>query len=228
MSKDTQAPDSDGDGRDDSSSLRASMRRLYRDISGYEIPRDEVRAIRERRGSPTYGAINFASVHKLITHLELGEDDVLYDLGSGVGKMVLQVAMAVPLRKCVGIEMSPSRHQGARAALSRARELGLLRARECELVRGDFMEADLSDATVIYTCSTTFSDRLMRRLMLKLSTLTPGLRFITTRHPIVRHGFEEVDELRLDMSWHRRSPVFVYRLPPPSPRRPRPAHDSRP
>ncbi len=213
MPEKTRAPGPQRHGQDELSVVRNSLRRLYKDISGYDIPRDEEKAIRERRGSPTYGEINVGSVQKLIDHLQLGTNDVVYDLGSGVGKMVLQVAMTTSVRKCVGIEMAPSRHQGARAALTRARELGLLRARECEFFRGDFMEADLADATVIYTCSTTFSDRLMRRLTLKLSTLSPGLRFITTRHPIVRHGFEEDAELRLDMSWHRRSPVFIYRLP---------------
>lgn len=195
---------------------REAVRRLFRDVWAYEIPKAEERTIRASRGSPLYGEIKPASVHRLLGHLELGVDDVLYDLGSGAGKMVVQAAMTVPLRRCVGVELSKMRHDAAKEALARAHEEGLVVARRCEFRNEDLLEADLSDATVVYTCSTGFSLRFMRSLTRKLSRLREGLVFVTTQWLFTRHGFEEVDSLRLDMTWKRRSEVHVYRL-----RRPR-------
>lgn len=197
----------------DRTDVRAYLRALYRGVSGYDISHEEERDVRMARGSPTYGEITFAAVEQLADHLALGPGDVFYDLGSGVGKAVLQLAMTRPLRRVVGLELSPSRHLHASAALARARADGKLVARACAFVHGDILDAPLADATVAYTCSTAFSDSFMRKLVRKLAALRPGLRFVTTRHPIVRHGFVETAELRLDMSWHRRSPVYIYELP---------------
>ena len=126
--------------------------------------------------------------------------------------MILQVAMTTRARRCVGVELARSRHEGAVEALDRVRAQGLITAGECSFLHEDLMEVDLADATVIYTCSTAFSDRLMGRLMKRLSGLRPGLCFVTTRQPMVRYKFTLESELRLDMSWHRRSPVYIYRL----------------
>jgi hypothetical protein len=191
---------------------RKAVRRLFRDVAAYEIPKAEERRVRASTGSPLYGEITPTSVDKLLGHLEIGADDVLYDLGSGVGKMIIQAAMTVPLRRCVGVELSEMRHEAAKRALERAREEGLVKARRCEFRNEDLLQADLSDATVVYSCSTGFSLRFMRSLTRKLSRLEEGLVFVTTQWLFTRHGFEEVDSLRLDMTWKRRSAVHIYRL----------------
>jgi len=191
---------------------RKAVRRLFRDVWAYEIPKADERRIRASSGSPLYGEITPASVDRLLSHLGVGEDDVLYDLGSGVGKMVIQAAMTVPLRACVGVELSKMRHEAAVQALAQARKEGLVLARRCELRNEDLLETGLSDATVVYTCSTGFSLRFMRSLTKKLSRLRKGLVFVTTQWLFTRHGFEEVDCLRLDMTWKRRSDVHIYRL----------------
>jgi hypothetical protein len=191
---------------------RKAVRRLFRDVWAYEIPKADERRVRASSGSPLYGEITPASVARLLDHLGVGEDDVLYDLGSGVGKMVIQAAMTVPLRGCVGVELSRTRHEAAEQALARARKEGLVVARQCELRNEDLLEADLADATVVYSCSTGFSLRFMRKLTKKLTGLREGLVFVTTQWLFTQYGFEEADCLRLDMTWKRRSDVHIYRL----------------
>ncbi|MGB1013439.1 MAG: hypothetical protein ACPG4T_04830 [Nannocystaceae bacterium] len=52
----------------------------------------------------------------------------------------------------------------------------------------------------------------MRKLISRLSDLRPGLRLVSSRGLLEEGPFEQVDRLLLDMSWKRRSPLYVYRL----------------
>lgn len=189
---------------------RRRIRKLYRGVDGFDIPRTEEKAVFSSRGSPVYGEMMPAAIGHMIDYLELGERDVFYDLGSGSGKVVLQAAMSVPLRKSVGVELSATRVAQARAVLKEARRLGLVRARACVFRHQDLLEAKLDDATVIYTCSTAFSLRFMTLVARKVARLGRSLRFVTLQELEERRRFELVDVLRLDMSWKRRSAVYVY------------------
>jgi hypothetical protein len=190
-----------------------AVRRLYRGVDGFSISQQEERDVRAARGSPLYGEITPMGVQRLLERLELGERDTFYDLGSGVGKVVLQAAMTVRLRRCVGIELAGSRVRTARSQLRRARQEGLIVARRCVFKDQNLLEADLSDATCVYTCSTAFSLRFMRMLARKLEELERELVFVTLQELPPRRRFTEVDTLRLDTTWTRRTQVHIYRVP---------------
>lgn len=192
--------------------LRRQIARLCDDFSGYLISGADARAVRATKGSPTYGEITVTSLARLLEYLDLGPDDVFYDLGSGIGKVVLQVAMTCDIRRVVGIEMAHSRHSAAVDILTRARAAALLNVRDCRLEHGNFLDRPLADATVIYTCSTAFSETFMRKLCDKLSGLRPGLLLVSSRALLTAGRFVQRDRLLLDMSWKRRSPLYIYEL----------------
>lgn len=190
----------------------AVIRRLYVDEHGYGQGQDEEALVLAARSSPTYGELMPAATTALVQRLGLGPGDSFYDLGSGIGKVVLQVAMTAAVDRCVGIELVGSRHRIAERMLARLRPLGLLRAREVRLRRGDFMRARIGDATVVYTCSTAFSTPFMNELCARLARLRPGLRWVSTQDVDDNPWFRLEGIHRLDMSWRRRSKVHVYRL----------------
>lgn len=104
--------------------------------------------------------------------------DVLYDLGSGDGRIVIAAARRYGIR-AVGIDIDPRRIAEADA---KAREAGV--ANRVRFVRQDLFDADFSEATVV----TLY---LLPRLNLKLrpkllAELRPGTR-------IVSHGFDMGD-----------------------------------
>jgi hypothetical protein len=192
-----------------------AVRRLYRGVDGFMISQQEETHVRAARGSPLYGEITPMGVQRLLERLDLGERDTFYDLGSGVGKVVLQTAMTVRLRRCVGIELARSRVRTARSMLRRARQEKLIVSRRCVFANEDFMESDLSDGTCVYTCSTAFSLRFMRMLARKIEGLGRELTFVTLQELTPRRRFELVDTLRLDTTWTRRTPVHIYRVQAP-------------
>lgn len=190
------------------------IRQLYRGVDGFEISREEEKAVFSTKGSPVYGELMPAAIGHMLAYLQLGESDVFYDLGAGSGKVVLQAAITAPARKCVGVELSATRVAKARQVLRVARRRDLLRARACGFRREDMMETYLRDATVIYTCSTAFSSRFMNMVAARIARLDRALRLVSLQELDPRRGFEEIDVLRLDASWQRRTPVHVYRVTP--------------
>lgn len=192
-------------------SPRALLRELYRDEFGYDVSEADEARVTAARSSSTYGELMPAAVEALCRHLRLGPDDAFYDLGSGLGKVVLQLAMQAPLRRCIGIELVGARHRVARRMLEQVRAQGLLCARECGFRHGDMMRARIGDATVVYTCSTAFSTELMHALAARLSRLPSGVRWVSTQDLDEDPWWRLEQVLRLDMSWRRRSKVHVYR-----------------
>ena len=191
---------------------REVLRRLYGDEHGYGLRPDEDAEVMATGSSSTYGEIMPTAAARLVELLRLGPGDAFFDLGSGIGKVVLQVAMSAAVDQCVGIELVPSRHRIARRMLARLRPTGLLRASTVSFRRADFMRARLGPATVVYTCSTAFSTPFMNELAARLARLRPGLRWVSTQDLDDNDWFRLEAIHRLDMSWRRRSKVHVYRL----------------
>lgn len=190
------------------------VRELYRGVDGWEIPASETQRIKAARSAETYGEIMPTATARLLEYLDLGDQDVLYDLGCGIGKLVVHAAIDYPLKASVGVEMSVTRCKTARGAVARAQADGLVQAESCAIQCADFMRTGLDDATVVYTCSTAFPGPLMIRLARKLSRLPRPIRFVSLQDLEPHPAFELVDTLRLDVSWRRKAKVHVYRVTP--------------
>lgn len=192
-------------------STRQIMNRIYKDVCGFEIPKVDVQEIKKSKGSHVYGEINHQSLTKLLSYLNLGPTDVFFDLGSGVGKVILHTALTTPVKKAVGVELSQTRHHEAKAALKRACTWRPQISDHTEYLNVDLMTVDLSSATVIYTCSTAFSVSFMKKVTARLAEFTHDFRLVTLQDlPNDRH-FRLIETLRLDMSWVRKTPVYIYR-----------------
>jgi SAM-dependent methyltransferase len=82
-------------------------------------------------------------VVKMLEAVGVTEDDVVYDLGSGDGRIVITAAKRFGARG-VGVEIDPNLVAKARA---NAEEAGV--ADRVTFHEGDLFEADVSDATVV-------------------------------------------------------------------------------
>lgn len=192
-------------------SLRQIMNRAYKDLCGFEIPKTDSLTIKKSKGSPVYGEIKQAALDKLLSYLNLSTKDVFYDLGSGVGKVIMQTALSTPAKKIVGVELSHSRHHEAEIALSRLIAHDPSLKTKVMLLNKDLMTVDLSDATVIYSCSTAFSIKFMAEIVKRLLTFPQTFRLVSLQELPEENDFELEDILRLDMSWLRSTPVHIYK-----------------
>jgi SAM-dependent methyltransferase len=106
---------------------------------------------------------------------QVTQKDVVYDLGSGDGRIVLLAAEKYGARG-VGIELVPSLIQVAREA---ARERRL--EDKVAFIEADFFNADISEATVV---TLYLSPSVNRMLEPKLRELRPGTRIVSHNYAI--------------------------------------------
>lgn len=101
--------------------------------------------------------------------------DVVYDLGSGDGRIPIVAAQKFGARG-LGIELDPALISRAREA---ARKSGV--ADRVSFVQADLFKTDLSDATVV---TLYLSPSINLRLRSKLRALRPGTRIVSHRFEI--------------------------------------------
>ena len=92
-----------------------------------------------------YATIGYQHVRKILRVMSPGPEDVFYDIGCGMGR-ILCVAAQQPVRKCVGVELQEPLCQIAR------RNAASLRGRKApiEIVRADATTVDLADGTIYF------------------------------------------------------------------------------
>jgi tRNA A58 N-methylase Trm61 len=124
-------------------------------------------------------------VDALLQLAAVGPGDVVYDLGSGDGRIVIEAAKAYGARG-VGIELDPKLVVQA----TRNAEVAGVSDR-VTFKEGDIFEADISEATVVTMfLLSTINDRLKPKL---LRELKPGTRIASYRFPI--RGWEPDKEI---------------------------------
>ncbi|KAK3262705.1 hypothetical protein CYMTET_28451 [Cymbomonas tetramitiformis] len=158
----------------------------------------------------TYGETTDAEfVSRLLL---LKSDDVFYDLGSGRGQVVLQIAEAGLAQKAAGIELVQRRH---RIAQLTNKQLGS----PAEFTCGDILTHDASDATKVYMTNSTFEEKMNIAIATRFADITafPNLQMVATTNRLPL-GIANVTNLFLQrvsavpVNWGiERAPLFVYK-----------------
>ncbi len=114
-------------------------------------------------------------VTEILRLARVGPDDVVYDLGSGDGRIVIAAARDFGARG-VGIELDPDLVAESLRNARRARV-----ADRTRFLQQDIFEADISEATVV---TLYLSPEVNLRLRPKLLALPPGSRIVSHDFPI--------------------------------------------
>lgn len=119
------------------------------------------------------------AVEGMLKLAEVKKGDVVYDLGSGDGRIVISAVRNHGAERAVGVDINPDRITEAN---ENARRAGV--QDQVEFRQGDLFDADISDATVVTLyLLPSVNERLKPKL---LAELKPGTR-------IVSHGFDMGD-----------------------------------
>lgn len=114
-------------------------------------------------------------VRQMLVLAELKPGEIVYDLGSGDGRVVIMAAQEFGAR-AVGVEL---RKDLVRKALDRVFELGL--EREVKILQSDLFKVDLSPADVVFLYLTTSANEKVKPKL--ESELKRGAR-------VVSHDYE--------------------------------------
>ncbi len=164
-----------------------------------------------------YGEIEFIPFVALLALTKPISIDIFYDLGSGTGKAVIACAMVFPIQKALGIELLEPLHQSAciqKEKLIQIKEYSYLTSK-IEFDLGNFLDLDLTEATIIFINSTTLFQPTWGALCARLDTLPHLKTVITTSKPLISNRFKVERSTTVEMSWgivdayiHRIKPYF--------------------
>jgi predicted RNA methylase len=127
-------------------------------------------------------------------------DDLVYDLGSGDGRIVITAAQKYGAH-AVGVEIMPDLCKKAR---ERILSLGL--SDRVSIVEGSALRVDLSPATLVTMFFMTNSNE---RLRPALENLRPGTRVVSNAFPIRGWRAAEVVRVKEGKMEHT---IYVYRM----------------
>lgn len=143
-----------------------------------------------------------ALVEKMLDMANVTADDVVMDLGSGDGRMV--IAAAKRGARAIGVEFNP---EMVKLSRQRAIEAGV--ADRATFVEGDMFAADISKATVL---ALFLLPENLERLEPKFRALQPGTRIVVNTFGVPNWKPEATETLTGDcQSW---CTAMLYRVPP--------------
>jgi protein-L-isoaspartate O-methyltransferase len=143
-------------------------------------------------------------VDRMLQLARVAEGDVVYDLGSGDGRIVIRAAEVFGA-KSVGVELDRGLAEESR---ERIRERNL--EDKATIIQGDLLQTDLSPATVVTLYLLVSANDKLRPIMEK--TLKPGTRVVA--HDMRVPGWESYREEAVTTGPQNGTHfVYLYRIP---------------
>jgi 16S rRNA A1518/A1519 N6-dimethyltransferase RsmA/KsgA/DIM1 with predicted DNA glycosylase/AP lyase activity len=140
-------------------------------------------------------------VDSMLKVAEVNSSDMVYDLGSGDGRIVIAAARTFGAR-AVGIELRPDL---CAAALRRVKDLGL--EDRVQIMQGSFLHADLKPATVVTMYLLTSSNERLKPNLER--DLKPGTRVVSNDYPIRGWKESRLVLVRTGSAEHR---IYLYKI----------------
>ena len=141
-------------------------------------------------------------VDKMLELARVGPDDVVYDLGSGDGRIVIRAAQKYGA-KGIGVELD---ERLAKDSQAQVRELKL--EDKVTIIQGDMLQTDVKPATVVTVYLLVSANEKLRPMLEK--DLQPGTRVVA--HDMRVPGWEPYREEAVPMGSGTHF-VYLYRVP---------------
>ncbi len=181
---------------------------LYSEKPLLPLPADQ------KQFSQIYGEILPESVDKLLTLFPLTKDDIFVDLGSGTGKIPLQVFLCSEVKESRGIELAVNLHDYAmQVAEQVANDLPdfYKNNRKLNFFCGNFLEFSLSDVTVVWFNSVCFTQDFLNQVS-QIIDSNLSIHTVITLRPLCalkRLNFKKA--VRIEGSWDS-ALCYVYKI----------------
>ncbi|GFR33588.1 histone-lysine N-methyltransferase, H3 lysine-79 specific [Trichonephila clavata] len=135
-----------------------------------------------------YGETSFEFITQMIGELDITEDDIFIDLGSGVGQVVLQMAATTKCRKCIGIEKAdvPAKYA---EDMSKNFEFWMKwygkKFGDYVLLKGDFLSEEhretLLNSTLLFVNNFAFGPTVDHMLKMRFADIKDEARVVSSK-----------------------------------------------
>jgi len=140
----------------------------------------------------TYGETPYSTAISIFNMINVKDNDVFFDLGSGTGNITLFVNIYFRI-KSTGIDLVPYFIEKGNII---AEEMRLEHVR---FIKGNFLEEDLSEGTIFYINCLTFNLEMRKTLAEKMNLIKEGSRIISIGYPFP--GFKVMEKRTCFFSW---------------------------
>jgi hypothetical protein len=190
---------------------RKQIKRIYKGMDGYGG--DEAY---DGTYPTTYGEITLKGIEQLIQIFQKNQpiqsypekQQVFYDLGSGIGKIVMMVASLVPGIKSKGIELVKERHEKAMVAYHALKNKSKA---NIELICGSFFNHNIN-AAWIFISNLCFPDEINKKLTTYLEKQLQPNTLIACSVELPTNRFTLIQTYSIPMTWEKQSSVYLYRV----------------
>jgi hypothetical protein len=156
---------------------------FYKNQSGLHLEESE-------KSEYIYGELTKSGVESLWKFLKTiyNPTDVLYDIGSGNGKLLLHLSLISDFSKLIGIEKNKIRHQYS-LEISKTSIF-----KNVDFICDDVLNHSLSDANIIFMNDVVFGEDLVQKIISKLKKGTHLISF-------EENGLDVKNEIEVEVSW---------------------------
>jgi SAM-dependent methyltransferase len=145
-----------------------------------------------------YGETPLVTLDKIVRVCGVVKEDVVYELGAGRGRSSFWLALYLGC-KTIGIEYNPY-------FVTKAERIRrLFKINNLEFRNQNMLQADLSDATVVYLFGTALDDSQIRALARRLAQLQAETKIITISYPlqdyITTPAFTLLEAFEVEFVW---------------------------
>ena len=150
-----------------------------------------------------YGELHYYSVVKLLTYLDISENDHFLDLGFGLGKLLFQIILTTTAQHITGIEINNSRFNIVTKLFTTMQNQlpDCFLNKNITLLEGDFLQFNFHPITIVYVCSTVFSFILLDTISEKINCM-PSVNCVVSFRKLPRlSNFRLTKKLFLHGSW---------------------------
>lgn len=181
---------------------------LYGEIKGYSVSTEA----RAKSGIDTsrllYGELPFGTWKEIVEQANPKKDGVVFDLGSGTGRIVMASYLGFDFRKAIGIELLEGLHNKA-CEVKESFEKNFkseiadhVANRELQLIHGSLFDADLREADFIFMNHPFKDGEEFLQLEAKfLKELKPGTKIVTIIRSLKNPAFKQLGSKTYKFSW---------------------------
>lgn len=175
----------------DRSTIETLIKEVYQGVDAMKISLNYRSRNNINSSNFVYGEIKISSFCDILDFINLNENDIFYDLGSGSGKAVLAAYLYKNPQKAIGIEYIPDLVEVAKKSLKKLEEK-LSSNLNIEFINADMRNYDFSNGTCFFIHATTWQEDLMNPIKETLKKTNSGTKII-----LVTKSFEEPKYFKL-------------------------------
>lgn len=156
-----------------------------------------------------YGEFPAEKFPEIMQHLDLQDGEVFYDLGSGIGKLLIYLGLIGNFSQVNGIEAVKEYYDIACEKIKDYNKLD--KSAKVSCIYDDFLKNDVwTKADIVFAYATCYTESMMEKIAEMAEDLEKGARFISINMPLKAGYLKLRLKERFDFGCTARAEVFIY------------------